>query len=66
MAGGGATARDDLGLTTSPAGRVQEMRRPPPRRAVTWVNEISFNLTVAVGSWAYMAPEVGLVRGTTG
>eukprot|EP00955_Chlamydomonas_euryale_P039522 351442-Chlamydomonas_euryale.AAC.2 len=34
--------------------------RAPPRRVVTWVNEIRYNLTVAVGSWAYMAPEVVL------
>eukprot|EP00201_Polytomella_parva_P005712 CAMPEP_0175080042 /NCGR_PEP_ID=MMETSP0052_2-20121109/25243_1 /TAXON_ID=51329 ORGANISM="Polytomella parva, Strain SAG 63-3" /NCGR_SAMPLE_ID=MMETSP0052_2 /ASSEMBLY_ACC=CAM_ASM_000194 /LENGTH=850 /DNA_ID=CAMNT_0016350609 /DNA_START=39 /DNA_END=2591 /DNA_ORIENTATION=- len=38
----------------------QERRRAPPRRATTWVNDVKYNLTEAVGSWAYMAPEVVL------
>ncbi|PNH05363.1 Protein sevenless [Tetrabaena socialis] len=42
---------DDLGITMGP---VLEKKRAPPRRAVT------YNLTEAVGSWAYMAPEVVL------
>lgn len=49
---------DDLGIMAGPAGG--DKRRAPPRRAVTWVNEIRYNLTGAVGSWAYMAPEVVL------
>lgn len=33
-----AQALDDLGIM--PGGAVQEKRRAPPRRAVTWVNEV--------------------------
>uniref|UniRef100_A0A7S0RF21 Protein kinase domain-containing protein n=1 Tax=Chlamydomonas leiostraca TaxID=1034604 RepID=A0A7S0RF21_9CHLO len=53
---GKSSAMDDLGLETSTKRAV----RAPPRRAVTWINEIRYNLTEAVGSWAYMAPEVVL------
>lgn len=48
---------DDFNLMTGPLG---PKRRVPVRRAVTWVNEVRYNLTEAVGSWAYMAPEVVL------
>ncbi|KAG2437945.1 hypothetical protein HXX76_005561 [Chlamydomonas incerta] len=53
-----AQIMDDLGIMTGPAA--SEKKRAPPRRAVTWVNEVRYNLTEAVGSWAYMAPEVVL------
>lgn len=48
---------DDFGIITSGPG---QKKRAPVRRAVTWVNEVRYNLTEAVGSWAYMAPEVVL------
>lgn len=51
-----STVLDDLGIIDG--GARQQGKRAPPRRAVTWVNEIRYNLTEAVGSWAYMAPEV--------
>ncbi|GLC50565.1 hypothetical protein PLESTB_000393900 [Pleodorina starrii] len=53
-----AQIMDDLGIMAGPAA--SEKKRAPPRRAVTWVNEVRYNLTEAVGSWAYMAPEVVL------
>ncbi|EFJ49174.1 hypothetical protein VOLCADRAFT_90042 [Volvox carteri f. nagariensis] len=53
-----AQIMDDLGIVAGPAAT--ERKRAPPRRAVTWVNEVRYNLTEAVGSWAYMAPEVVL------
>ncbi|MEW5302263.1 MAG: hypothetical protein WDW36_005065 [Sanguina aurantia] len=58
-----AHAQDDSGLSVPSDSSSQQsaMRsRPAPRRSVTWVNEIRYNLTEAVGSWAYMAPEVVL------
>jgi serine/threonine protein kinase len=55
------TAADDsMILDGGAAAEAQRAKKPPPRRAVTWVNEIRYNLTEAVGSWAYMAPEVVL------
>ncbi|GLI64951.1 hypothetical protein VaNZ11_008356 [Volvox africanus] len=53
-----AQIMDDLGIMAGPTA--SEKKRAPPRRAVTWVNEVRYNLTEAVGSWAYMAPEVVL------
>jgi hypothetical protein len=54
------TALDDLGIIDGGVAGGLPARRARPRRAVTWVNEIRYNLTEAVGSWAYMAPEVVL------
>lgn len=55
------TAADDsMILDGGVAAEALRAKKAPPRRAVTWVNEIRYNLTEAVGSWAYMAPEVVL------
>jgi len=59
--GSSSPVMDDLGVLDGAGGQQQQQqRRAPPRRAITWVNEVRYNLTEAVGSWAYMAPEVVL------
>ncbi|KAJ9514444.1 hypothetical protein QJQ45_016183 [Haematococcus lacustris] len=54
---GGHSTLDQLGLVDRAAAR---RTRPTPRRAVTWINDVRYNLTEAVGSWAYMAPASSL------